>query len=210
MATLIRDTFTGANGTLLESHIGETGAGWTWEAGWGRVPSSFEIRNNRLMLVASAASRDELYSASGQISLDDWTLEVGFVADGNAYQYAGVLTGDTIYGGGYKKLIEIRSDPVTSSVKFNSFGAVFDAPGGAWDIGREYIIKVEAAGSDLSYYVDGILIGVETVAHAQRPLLSVNMGRGSGTAAQLGLTFLHVQSATNPAFWTSNIGTTET
>lgn len=44
MATVVSDTFTGSNGTALNSHVGETGATWRTQAGYG---AGCQIQTNR-------------------------------------------------------------------------------------------------------------------------------------------------------------------
>ena len=42
-AAVVTDTFTGADGTLLQNHVGETGATWT-----KRYPANFTLASNRV------------------------------------------------------------------------------------------------------------------------------------------------------------------
>lgn len=54
MATLLRDTFTDANDTLLGSHLGETNAAWLSNTGFGSgtgTANEFVIKSNRLRRV---------------------------------------------------------------------------------------------------------------------------------------------------------------
>lgn len=210
MADLIYDTFTDTNGTFLGAHVGETGATWTWESGWGSYDNSFEIRSNRLMLVATGSNRDELYYPSGLISGGNWSVEFGFIVDGTDYQYMKVWSGVDVYGG-VDALIQVRSDPGTSEVVFSGYYGTYTPPASAFVLGQEYIVRVDAIGQDLSYYVDGVLIGTHTAADPQTPFLSINMGIGLASTPSLGMTYLQVSSAA-PAgpFWTAYVKTAET
>src|SRR3954471_23655838 len=44
-AAVVTDTFTGTNGTLLENHVGETGATWTFHPNY---PADLTLQNGRV------------------------------------------------------------------------------------------------------------------------------------------------------------------
>src|SRR3954471_15254020 len=44
-AAVVTDTFTGTNGTLLENHVGETGATWTFHPNY---PADLKLQNGRV------------------------------------------------------------------------------------------------------------------------------------------------------------------
>lgn len=71
MATLIRDTFTDANDTLLGSHIGETNATWASNTGFG----------------SGNGNADEFIIKSNQLRRVDFTDMVGF-SGGTALAYS--------------------------------------------------------------------------------------------------------------------------
>lgn len=99
MITVVQDTFTAANGTLLTAHVGETGAAWALASGAAPSPT---IQSNRVRPTAGVG----IWFASGQPPSPNYWIEaeIDFLsADPNDnVQLIGRLTNpDTYYMAGY-------------------------------------------------------------------------------------------------------------
>src|SRR5687768_1953509 len=94
MATFVSDTFTDANGTLLSSHTGETGATWTLHASYG---DRQRIQDNRAYVPASNSS---CHASGSPVSAEyDVQCDVRCVSNAGRHGIAGrVATGaNTMY-----------------------------------------------------------------------------------------------------------------
>lgn len=81
--TFVSDTFTGVDGTVLSSHVGETGATWAFNDGWTDVA---RIQNNRLY----GGSGQGRYYSTGIPASSDYTVTADIYVASNS-GYAGVL-----------------------------------------------------------------------------------------------------------------------
>ncbi len=151
----VSDSFTGASGSALTSHTGETGAAWTTPSGSG---SGTSLYNNRLVGSGNATSAA---LASGGAPSADYTVEADVVAVGNTANYpALILRGDSTTGNKYAAIINAGS----SVVQFNKgSGGGGEISGGtktpvSFSTGVTYHFQAEVVGSTLKAYINGALV----------------------------------------------------
>src|SRR5439155_27321637 len=75
-AAVVTDTFTGSDGTLLQNHVGETGATWTKHSNY---PANFTLASNRVYSVQWA-----MYTASGVPATNEYDVSADLTVKSNA------------------------------------------------------------------------------------------------------------------------------
>ena len=75
-AAVVSDSFTGTNGTLLENHVGETGASWTFHPNY---PADLKLQNGRVW-----GPEWGLYFPSGIPATNEYDVSADFTVMSNA------------------------------------------------------------------------------------------------------------------------------
>jgi hypothetical protein len=184
MGRFLHDTFTDADGTLLQNHTGEIGASWTKYPGYA---NDAVITSNRLR--GNGAADSEFYYASGLPPAADYDVEVTFkvvtllagdsptfmaradtgVAPGNdTYYYVQYQhdTGNWVLG---KAVAGTFSELGTFSQSYSAG----DAP----------VAQLELRGSTLRLFLDGTLrISASDAALGAPGRVGVSLYNSDGTA----------------------------
>jgi hypothetical protein len=176
--TFVLDTFTGTDGTVLSSHVGETGATWDFRDGYTDVAS---IKSNRLW----AASLTH-YFASGIPASADYEVSADIYI---ASQLSGGVAGVAIRS-------RTKSD-ISYTGHFGMSGAsafcyILGYPGAGGigfagvatpSVGSTHTLKLKAQGTALSLYWDGALVvgPVTNTGYLTAGRAGVIIGGGSST-----------------------------
>ncbi len=162
-----QDSCAGTAGTNLESHAPTNGA---WTKPYAVPPTQgwkIGASGNRAVLWAWSAPASNNYKLTPTGGdTDDMSIEVEFTKLGSAVDYVGLIARYTqtpsFYGyeallsaGGYGASGTIRLDRVVagSSTTLGSYSI-----SGGVVVGTTYRLKVEASGSTISVYLDGVLV----------------------------------------------------
>jgi hypothetical protein len=153
-STIVRDTFTDASGTLLSSHVGETGAKWTKHpsySGNAYISNANRERGNAL----------SLYYASGVPASADYDVQADFVGAQSLANRVGIAgrintSADTYYRVSYSvpnsayelQLVNAGTATLLQSANPAYWGSNFDN-------GQTHNVKLQMRGSSLKVFVDG-------------------------------------------------------
>ena len=149
-AAVVSDSFTGTNGTLLENHVGETGATWTFHPNY---PADLKLLNGRVW-----GPEWGLYFPSGIPATNEYDVAADFTVMSNAGAIGLVgrsLTSgaDSLYMGRYNagtaqwELVKCVSAGCSNLATFPQTLA----------IGSTYAVKLEIRNAAKKLYVDGVL-----------------------------------------------------
>ena len=151
MATFLNDTFTGANGTALTAHTGETGATWTIQSTW----SDANIQTNRVYgsvaaVQASGVPASPDYDVLGTINI----VSAANVTAGVAGRMAAAA--DTFYyaaivrtsGGGGTWTVQVAKRVAGVQTTLSSTGI------SALTVGTDHTLRLHMVGSSISAILD--------------------------------------------------------
>lgn len=151
----VNDTFTGASGTLLSAHTGETGAMWTKHSSY--PGNSYISSANRM-----SGGGDSLYYASGVPATADYDVQADLVSMQQAASTTGVAgrvstTGDSSYRvifsvpSGKYHLQVVNAGVVTQLQEIGPWQW-----GGNFTDGSTHTIKLQMRGSSIKVFIDGV------------------------------------------------------
>ena len=149
-AAVVSDTFTGTNGTLLENHVGETGAAWTFHPNY---PADLTLLNGRVW-----GPEWGLYFPSGTPPTNEYDVSVDVTVMSNAGAIGVVgrsLTSgaDSLYMARYNaataqwELVKCISTGCSNLATFPQTLA----------LGATYNLKLEIRNAAKKLYVDGVV-----------------------------------------------------
>ena len=147
-AAVVTDTFTGANGTLLENHVGEVGASWTWHPNYA---ADLKIQNNRVW-----GPEWGLYFASGIPSTAEYDVTADLTVLSNAGAIGVVARAST---SGTDALYMARYNATGASwelVKCTTSCTVLGSFAQTLAIGSTYALKLEVRNAAKKLYVNGV------------------------------------------------------
>ena len=148
-AAVVTDTFTGTNGTLLESHTGEVGATWGWHPNYA---ADLKLQNNKVW-----GPEWGLYFASGIPSTNEYdvTADLTVMSNAGAIGVTGRTStsgSDDLYMARYNagsvrwELVKCGGGACTNLGFFNQTLA----------IGSTYAVKLEIRNAAKKLFVDGV------------------------------------------------------
>src|SRR3954452_3610694 len=149
-AAVVSDSFTGTNGTLLESHVGETGGSWTFHPNY---PADLTLLNGRVW-----GPEWGLYFPSGTPATNEYDVSVDLTVMSNSGAIGVVgrsLTsgGDSLYMARYNAATaEWQLVKCTSTICANL--ATFPQ---TLALGSTYHLKLEIRDAAKKLYVDNVL-----------------------------------------------------
>jgi parallel beta-helix repeat protein len=147
-AQVVNDSFTGANGTLLENHVGETGASWTWHPNYG---GDLKIQNNRIW-----GPEWTLYFPSGTPSTAEYDVQADLTVLSNAGATGVVARANT---SGTDAFYMGRYNAATASWELSKCTAsctVLSSFAQTLAIGSTYALKLEVRNAAKKLYVNGV------------------------------------------------------
>ena len=149
-AAVVTDSFTGADGTLLQNHVGETGATWTKHSAY---PANLTLLANR-----AYGPEWALYHASGIPSGNEYDVQADITVKSNVGATGVVARSDTatenFYMGRYNaatgswELVNCAS-PTPGCVVLGSFAQTLT-------VGTTYTLKLEIRNAQKRLYVNGV------------------------------------------------------
>lgn len=177
LLTVVRDTFTGADGTLLTAHVGETGAAWALASGAVSAPT---IQANRVRPTAGVG----IWFASGQPPSPNYWIEaqIDFLsADPNDnVQLIGRLTNpDTYYMGGYAQASGGWFIIKSVSGTLTQLGALY-----ADTFTSARVVRLDMRGSTVTLLVNGVPVIAGSDLQISAPgLTGIRYGAAVGPTA---------------------------
>ena len=147
-AAVVTDTFTGADGTALEDHVGEVGASWTWHANY---PAYLRLQSGRVW-----GPEWGLYFASGIPSTAEYDVTTDLHVKSNSGAIGVVARSstsgtDSLYMGRYN-----AAGARWELVKCTTSCTVLDSFAQTLVIGATYAIKLEVRNASKKLYVGGV------------------------------------------------------
>jgi hypothetical protein len=147
-AAVVTDSFTGTDGTLLQSHVGETGATWTKHPNYA---ADLKILTNRVwgpewaLYLASGIPSSSEYDVSATITVKSNAGATGVVGRADAGP------GDSFYMGRYN-----ASTGAWELVSCTPNCAVLGSFAQTLTVGQTYALKLEIRNAQKKLYVDGV------------------------------------------------------
>jgi hypothetical protein len=184
-AYVVQDTFTGADGTLLTAHTGETGATWTKVTGVGFLTNDMEIRSNRARGLGNYGRE----VASGVPATAEYDVQadiyVASVSDAAGVVGRCASSGDSCYLAQYDSTSGAWQ--LYETVGYTLLGSFSQS----LSVTQTYTIKLQVRNATKKVFIDG----VERISSADNSITA----KGSG-GIQFGVTSettgLHVDNFT--------------
>jgi hypothetical protein len=156
-AAVVTDSFSGTDGTLLQAHVGETGASWSQNPAFPQFSGQAHLSGNRVYAAAGS-----LYTASGVPPSADYDVWADLYVKSNVGSTGIVARAD--------------GDPANSGDTDAEYVARYDQPTGSWQllrcmgvcellgsyaqaltVGQTYTLHLALRGTALKLYVDSVL-----------------------------------------------------
>lgn len=148
-AAVVTDSFTGTSGTLLENHVGEVGASWTWHSNY---PADLKLQDGRVW-----GPEWGLYFASGIPATNEYDVRADVHVKSNAGAIGVVarsLTSgsDSLYMARYNaafsrwELVKCISTGCTNLATYSQ----------TLTVGSTYALKLEVRNATKKLFVDGV------------------------------------------------------
>lgn len=154
MATFVSDTFTDADSTSLESHIGETGATWTRHPSYTAAANSL-ITGNRVR--ESDAANTATYYASGLPATAEYDVQATLRKLDSRATFSRIIgrlstSADTCYLANYRHDVEEFRLFRVEAGTFTQIGSFAQS----LTIGQDYVVKLEIRDAAKKVYIDGV------------------------------------------------------
>lgn len=160
----VNDTFTDTDNTLLSSHTGELGAGWTQHPSY--ATATIAVVSNRAD--KDVATGTACYFASGTPSSTTYTVEAGQIDIGTATNLSSAACASVDTASNTMVCARRQNSTTMELLKLiNGSVTSIDTEPVTWTLNQVRVLKLARNGTNYEWFLDNVSLGSFTIADAE-------------------------------------------